>query len=505
MRFVEDALDRGARLIVIDPRRTQSAESAERVIQIRPGTDGALALGVAHQLLVGGHIDETFVQRHVHGLNEFAAMATHFTPARVAETTGVPEAEILALADAVAEVSPMTICAGFGMQRFTNSGQTMRALIALLALTGNIGKPGAGWVYANLQSQIFSTPRDPLALFPPERDKDAIRVSISTTRLGRDIVAQNDPPITTAWIERGNPVTQNPHTSSVLNALRGLDFRVVVDQFFTDTAREADLVLPAKTLFEQTDVINAYWHDYIQIKDKLIEPPGEVLPESEIYRRLALRLGFDPRAVTETLPGPGDAEVEAYLEKLLEPWPELTLESLRRGPRLTPGHREIAFADLVFPTPSGKIELHSSEAAERWEVNELPRYSPPLESPGRNEAAAFPLHLLTPNTKDRIHSQFNNLPSIRRINPKTTVDIHPADAEARAIADGDLVRVFNNRGAVEIEARIDHGIRPGCVSVSNGWWLCEGGGINLLSSPRETDMAHGAAFHDNAVEVEPTS
>jgi anaerobic selenocysteine-containing dehydrogenase len=279
---------------------------------------------------------------------------------------------------------------------------------------------------------------------------------------------------------------------------------VVVDQFLTDTAREADIVLPAKTLFEQTDVINAYWHAYIQIKQKIIEPPGEVKPESEIYYHLAGRLGVDRDEIRRSLPAPTDAAVEDYLRRRLEPFPELTLEVLRDRPVLAPGHQEVAWSDHLFPTPSGKIELLSEEAATRWGADRLPRFHDPIESPGASAEGTvrYPLHLLTPNTKDRIHSQFNNLPSIRELNPKTLVHIHPADARPRGLGNGAPARVFNHRGSVELEVQWDYGVKPGCVSITNGWWLCEGGGVNQLSAARETDMGHGAAFHDNAVEIE---
>ncbi len=503
MRFVEQAIDHGARVVVIDPRRTQSAESAELLVQIRPGTDGALALGLAH-LLIGRHaVDTDFVRAHVHGFPEFARMVRDYQPDLVAEITDVPPEVISELADLIANVAPLSICAGFGMQRYTNSAQTVRAVIALLALTGNIGRPGAGWVYANLQSDVFSTVRDPLALYPPATDDDPIRVSVSTARLGPGMLEQSNPRLRAAWVERGNPVNQNPQTATVLEAFRALDFRVVVDQFLTDTAREADIVLPAKTMFEQTDVIGAYWHPYIQIKDKLIEPPGEVRPETEVYRELARRLGVPETEIDARIPGPTDEAVEAWLERRLEPFPELTLERLRAGPVLAPGAREVAFSDLVFPTPSGKIELVSEEAATRWGADRLPGYAPNSERPAEDQAFDFPLQLLTPNTKNRIHSQFGNLPSIRALDPDTFADMSPVDAAARGIADGDRIRVFNRRGSVELAARLDNSLRPGCVVVHNGWWLCEGGGVNLLSAARETDMGHGAAFHDNAVEVEP--
>ena len=509
MRFVDQARERGARVVVIDPRRTQTAESADLLLRILPGTDGALALGVAHLLVARGMVDHPFIERHVAGFEPFRELLGDYPPRRVAEITGLPVEAIERLAADVGGIAPLTICAGFGMQRYTNSAQTMRSLLALLAITGNLGKPGAGWVYANLQSHVFDDVRDPVACYPPEADDDPVRVSISTALLGRQLPEQTDPPIRMAWVERGNPVTQNPETGRVLEALRGLDFRVVVDQFLTDTAREADIVLPAKTLFEQADVINAYWHPYLQMKDKLIEPPGEVKPESEIYRLLADRLGLPEEEVAERLPEATDEGVDKYLERRLAEVPGaaaagLSLERLRLGPVLPPGHQEVAWSDYVFPTPSGRIELHSREAQQLWGADPVPRYRAPEESPGRSgdPPGEYPLHLLTPNTKDRIHSQFNNLPSIRELHPVSRVHLHPADAADRGIAEGARVRVFNDRGALDLEATLDRGLRRGCVSVTNGWWLSEGGGINLLSRGRETDMGHGAAFHDNAVQVE---
>ena len=502
IRFVEEAVDSGARVVVIDPRRTQTAEGAELLVQIRPGTDGALALGIAHLLVARQTVDGAFIQSHVHGYKEFAAMARDYPPDRVADITDVPVEVIERLAEMIGSIAPLSICAGFGMQRYTNSAQTMRALISLLALTGNIGKPGAGWIYANLQSSIFTSVREPLALYPPATDDDPIRVSVSTARLGPEMLEQRDPELKVAWVERGNPVTQNPETSKVLKAFRALNFRVVVDQFLTDTAREADIVLPAKTMFEQTDVIGAYWHPYIQIKDKLIDSPGEVRPETEIYWDLAQRLGVSADEIKRRVPAPSDEAIEAWLESRLEAFPELSIERLRQGPVLAPGTQEIAWSDFNFPTPSGKIELLSEEARERWDANVLPIFGGNIERTAAGDARDYPLQLLTPNTKNRIHSQFGNLPSIRSLDPDTFAEMSPADAADRGIVDGDRVKVFNDRGRVSITVRLDHSLRPGCIVIHNGWWLSEGGGINLLSAARETDMGHGAAFHDNAVEVE---
>jgi anaerobic selenocysteine-containing dehydrogenase len=505
MPFVQQARESGARVVLIDPRRTETAESADLWIRPRPGTDGALALAAAHEIIRLGGVDAAFVRDRVLGYEEYAAQVSEWTPARAAGIAEVPEEQVRALARLFADLRPATISAGFGMQRYTNSGQTMRAILALLAITGNFGRPGAGWVYANLQSAVFDEVKDPIAFYPPERPDGVVRVSISTARLGRDMLAQRDPELRMAWIERGNPVTQNPETNLVLEALRGLEFRVVVDQFLTDTAREADLVLPAKSMFEQTDVIGAYWHPYIQLRQKVMDPPGQVKPETEIYRLLAERVGIPPTQVDERIPGPTDAQVEAYLERRLAPFDGLSLERLRDGPVLPPGHEEIAFADLVFPTPSGRIELRSEEAAARWGIDPIPGYSEPLESarPTSGARPGYPLYLMTPNTKNRIHSQFGNLRMIRRLDPAPVVSVHPLDAAERGIVEGALVRVFNDRGELRLPARLEPGLKRGSVSITNGWWISDGGTVNFCSAGRETDIGHGAAFHDNLVDVEP--
>jgi anaerobic selenocysteine-containing dehydrogenase len=495
MRFLDRALARGARCVVIDPRRTETAERAQLLVQPRPGTDGALALGLAHLIIGQGLTDPDFIRNHVHGFEPFARSVTAWTPERTAGVTGVPEAQLRALALELGTVKPLTLCAGFGMQRYSNAGQTMRALLALPAITGNIGRPGAGWVYANLQSDLSGAAKDPLGCYPPAAPDPLVRVSVAAARLGRDMAAQDGPPLKAAWVERANPLTQNPDTARVRAAFRALDFRVVVDSRLTDTAREADLVLPAKSLFEQTDVIGAYGHPYVQIRQKVVEPPPEVKPETEIYWHLARRLGLP----AGTLPGPGDTAVERYLEARLAPFPGLTLDRLREGPVLAPGAQEVAFANRVFPTPSGRIELLSEEAARRWGVDSLPDYQPPRETAVQGDRL---LRLLTPNNKNGIHSQFLQHCAIRALDPGPGLAMGLEDAEARGIRAGDRVRVFNGRGELTLAVRLELGLRQGCVAVCNGYGAEHGGSVNLLSGDRETDMGHGAAFHDNLVQVE---
>jgi anaerobic selenocysteine-containing dehydrogenase len=504
MLYIQQAIENGGKLIVIDPRRTESSERAELLLQPHPGTDGVIALAIANIIINENLVDQNFIRENVLGYQEFKEMVSEFTPERACEISDVPVEYIKKLASLIGTTKPLTINAGFGMQRYTNSGQTMRAIISLLALTGNIGKSGAGWIFANLQSDIFSVVKDPIAFYPPEKPDGSVRVSISTSRLGQDILATENPPIKMIWVERGNPVTQNPETNMVLKAFRSLDFRVVVEQFLTDTAKEADIILPAKTMFEQSDVIGAYWHPYIQLKQKVIEPPGEVKPESEIYYLLAKRLGLSENDLNGKIPGPTDQEIENFLAKKLAPFPELTLERLKEKPILAPGHQEVAFSDFVFTTPSDKIELYSEEAVKRWNANPLPIYFEPDESKKQdsNKEKKYPLYLMTPNTKNRIHSQFNNMKMIQQFGEKPFVMIHPNDARGRKIRNKDKVRIYNDRGEIVTEVVLDFGIKEGCIAMTNGWWIAEGGTVNFCSFGRETDMGHGAAFHDNLVEIE---
>lgn len=497
---VEKAQQAGAKVVVIDPRCTPTAQKADWWLQPRPGTDAALALGVTRRLIQKKLIDYQFIRKHVKGFELFAQSVEGFSARKAAEITGISEADILQLADSIGTIAPMTLVPGYGMQRYTNGGQTIRCLLALSALTGNIGKKGACWHYANLQSDVFSMVKEPVSYYPPKITRSVFRRSVSTARLGQSILAAENPRLRMIWVERGNPLAQNPDTNTVLQAFRAMDFRVVVEQFMTDTAREADIVLPAKNLFEQTDLITSYWNPYIQLKPKVTEPPGEVKTELEIYHLLAGRLGYTPEEISQYLIGFSEDAIENYLKEQLRTFPELNFEHLRKGPLLADIHEEIAFADMNFNTPSGKIELFSEQAIELWNVNPLPTYEEPHEFLS-SEKKNYPLHLLTPNTKNRIHSQFNNLEVIRQFSPEPVVYMHPEDAIARNLKNNDMVNVFNDRGNITIKLKLDFSISPRCVSISNGWWISEGGNPNFLSAARETDMGYGTAFHDNLVEI----
>ncbi|RLD67972.1 MAG: hypothetical protein DRI95_03935 [Bacteroidetes bacterium] len=493
------AKEKGAKLIVIDPRRTPSAERADMLVQIKPGTDAALALGIAHLLIQTGQIDTDFISKNVLGFEEFKKAVSYYTPTTVAEITGIPAVHIYRLAEIIGTTNPMTLIPGFGMQRYSNGGQTVRSLLALLVITGNIGKPGACWHYANLQSYVFDKVKEPESYYPTKKSSGVFRRAVSMAKLGDDMLKMADPELKMIWVERGNPVTQNPDTNTILKAFRKLEFRVVVDQFMTDTALEADIILPAKNMFEQTDIIGGYWNPYVQLKPKVVEPADEVKPETEIYYLLAKKLGYAEEEIKQYLIEPGEEAVENILKNKLKEFPELNWDDLKEGPQIAKNHQEIAFADLKFSTPSGKIELYSKQAQELWGVDLLPTYTPLAEN--NKTSPEFPLYFMSPNTKNRIHSQFNNLKIIKLFSPQPIVNMHPDDAESRNISEGDMVKIFNDRGSVHVKARLDYGIKKSCVVLTNGWWIQDGGTPNFLSKGRETDMGYGTAFHDNMVEV----
>mgnify|MGYP001314977313 CR=1 FL=1 len=486
-RLILDAQSRGARLVVIDPRRTDSTDAADLHVQPKPGTDAALALGIARIVVDEGLEDAAMLRAHAHGFAQYRARLADYPVQRVAEITGVGASTVRELALEYGRVKPALLIAGFGLQRHHHAGQAMRAVALLPALTGNVGVPGGGWQYANLASHCLR----PLPL-PPE---PPARRSVPVSRLAASLETLDAPPIRAAWIERANPGSQNPAAPRLRRALEALDLVVVVDQFMTPTAELAHFVLPAKTLFEEEDLVTAYWHPYLQWRARIVEPPGTVRPETEIWRALSQRLGLD----TSWFPG----DREAFLRGLLPEPSEARLDELKKRPMDLSGLGDVAFADRRFPTPSGKIEFASDQAAERWGVDRIPGYvalGEGSESPLRSR---FPLQLLSCKTRERIHSQFGSLAWVRGVERPHALDIHPDDAGPRGVQDGARVAVWNERGRIELRARLTPGIRPGVVHVLEG--RCHEGDpdVNALVAEGVTDMNHGATFYECLVEVAP--
>jgi anaerobic selenocysteine-containing dehydrogenase len=494
--FIAKARENGCTIIVIDPLRTLTADKADMLFSPKPGTDGALALAIAKVLIDDNLIDHEFIAKNVYGFDELKE-SLHISPAEAELITGIPAEDIVGLAHIIGIKGPVTILPGYGLQRHQNGGQTIRSILLLSVLTGNIGKPGSGFNYANLQSYIYDEIKEPLSYYPDYEKDLPFRRTISMAKLGCDMLNSSEPELKAAWIERGNPVLQSPDSNLVRKAFSNLTFIVVVEQFMTDTASMADIILPAKDMFEQSDIIGSYWSPYVQYKPKVIQSPGEVLPESEIYFHLAKRLNL--QISDDTIPLPGNENIERWLERRMGSHPEITLKQLKESPVLAPGLQQIAWDDLKFDTPSGKIELFSSEAHVRWGISPLPEYK---QVEYRKDEIRFPLIFITPNTGSRIHSQFGNLKIIRQTTPEPVLRISPVDAKSRSISSGQKIRVYNETGAFISKAEISGRVPVGLVVFPNGIWSDEGGGVNRLISGEETDIGFGAAFHDNRVEIE---
>ena len=493
MIHIEKARQNGARVVVIDPRRTLTADKADLLIRPRPGTDAALALAMARVIIDRELADMDFISRHVSGFDRFAS-SLEMTPDKAQDITGIPEDEIIRLAVMAAGAERLAVIAGYGLQRYTNGGQTVRSILTIPVITGMIGKAGCGFNFANLQSYIFDDVKEPLSYYPDSGSDRPFRRAISMATFGPDFFALKEPRIEVAWIERGNPVIQLPGSGEVRKALDSVPFKVVVEQFMTDTAAMADIILPAKGIFEQADIVGSYWNPYAQYKPRIVDPPGEVLPESEIYWRLVQIMGLDNTATG--IPAPSD--YDNWLTEHISHTPGFLRDELMQRPVIPDQNEHPAYGNMKFETPSGKIELWSDRAAKLWGVNPLPAYEP-LNDFGEEH---LPLRLMTPNIASRIHSQFGNLQVIRSVAEEPAWEISVADARSRGLRSGDMIRVFNSRGEVRGRVRVTARVRNGSLVFPNGIWMSEGGGVNMLIAPSETDMGHGAAFHNTRVDME---
>jgi len=486
MRLILEAQEHGAEIAVIDPRSTDTSNAADYHLQPRPGTDAALALGFARAIVDAGLHDTLFLAQSAAGFDSYLRRVREYPLDRVAEITGLEPEAIRETALAYARTHPALLIAGFGLQRHRNAGQTMRAVALLPALTGNLGKAGGGWQYANLASHRLQAPPLPPKPTGPTR-------SFPTSRLGREIIDSSHPRIRAAWFEKANPASQHPRTSAVVEALGGLELVVVVDQFLSNTARCAHYVLPAKSMFEEEDLVTAYWHPYLQLRARVLDPPPGVKTETEIWRLLCERFGFDTACLTR--------HPREILRAMLPAGQEDLLERLECGPVNPSGNGDVAFEDGRFSTPSGKVEFESEQAARLWRVDPLPAYLPLKEGHESEAARLYPLQLLTCKTRERIHSQFGNLDWIRDVERPRQLDINPADARARGLADGDTARVWNQRGSVCLKVHLDAGIRPGVVHVIEGCCGPDDAEVNRLIGDDVTDINYGAVFYECLVEV----
>lgn len=482
-RWILDAFQSGAKLVVIDPFKNPLGEIADLFLQPRPGTDGLLALAIISQLIESKSYDQMFVNRFCSGFGELVDEVHKYNLEWVQHETGIKKEQIHTLVELLKTIKPAKIISGYGLQRYTNGGETIRAIALIPAITGNIGIEGSGWNYANLQSKFD------LHLPLPPRPKN-VRLAIPMGRLASALHEITDPKLRMGWIEYGNPLVSNPNVNKLRAGLDKLEFLVVVDQFITDTAQMADLVLPAKSMFEQTDIVTSYWHNYIQIREKIIEPYAGIKPETWIYRQLLAKMGYDQSWIPE--------DTEGLLDRQLKNF-GFGLQELRERPIYASWAKPIAFSDYNFPTPSGKIELASELAEERWGLAKVPRYRPPVETKGTDDR--FPLQLVTIHSKTRIHSQFRDNIWLKEVSQGPVLKMNFDDAILRGLKNGDKIMVFNERGNVRAQVEICWGTKPGVVLMEEGWWNQEGGSVDNLSLDRLTDIGYGTAYHDCLVEV----
>ena len=501
--FIREARQAGARIVVIDPARTRTSEQADWHVRPRPGTDAALALGMMHVIVRDGLHDADYVDRYTVGFDQLKARIAEYPPERAEQITGVPARDIEALATAYATTRPSVIRTLVGLEHHAHGGMTYRTIACLPALTGAWRDHGGGLLH--MVSRLRMLALNMASIEMPDLEDTSIR-SLNMVQLGRALTDQTmSPPIKAFIVYNSNPAATTPNQNLVLQGLKRDDlFTVVIEQFMTDTARHADYVLPATSQLEHLDLFWSWGQPYLTINLPAIAPQGEARPNTEIFRGLASRMGFDDAYFADS-----DEDIARRTLTSAHPFAEgITFEGLKEKGwtrfKVPNGYRP--YAEGGFPTPSGKSEFFSETLAKQG-LDPLPGYTPAAESPGGDSVlrSRYPLSLVT--AKSALHflnSSYGNMPRQLKAEQQPFADIHPADAAKRAIADGDVVRVFNDRGALELRARVGDRVVPGMVAVPSGWWasLSPGGSsANALTADGLSDMGGGGDFHDTLVEV----
>jgi anaerobic selenocysteine-containing dehydrogenase len=499
----QEAKRRGAKLIAIDPYRSLTAEKCHEHLALLPGTDAALALAMMHVIVAENRYDADYVEKYTLGFDQLKVRVRDYPPQAVAQITGLSVERIVALAREYASTRPAAIRLNYGLQRHAGGGMAVRAILCLPALTGDWRHPAGGAVLAT--SGFFGM--NDAALERP----DLLKASRNPKPRTINMVAIGDallgavPPIRALYVYNSNPVAVAPDSGKVVKGFSREDlFTVVHEQFFTDTCDYADIVLPATTQLEHYDVHTAYGHLYLMANSPAIAPLGESLPNSEVFRRLAARIGFAEDCFKDS-----DEDIcRQALESSKPAMRGVAWESLKaKGwQRLNLPERFAPFAQGGFPTPSGKCEFYS-ETAIAMGMDPLPAFVPPRESARSNPALAkkYPLAVISPPNRHFLNSSFANMPFAITEAKEPSLDIHRGDADARSIRDGDKVRVFNDRGSFTARARVGDKAREGVVVALSVWWkklTADGRNANEVTSQAITDMGRGATFYDCLVEVE---
>ncbi|MGA8190037.1 MAG: molybdopterin-dependent oxidoreductase [Candidatus Sulfotelmatobacter sp.] len=514
--YIVQARRKGARLVVIDPYRTRTAACADWYLPINPGTDGALALAMMHVIIGEGLYDADYVEKYTLGFDELSEKVKAYPPEHAAQWTGIAAEDIRKLAREYATVRPSVIRVNYGVQRSDGGGMATRAIAMLPCIIGSLKEVGGGIHLST--SGAFDLNKD--ALRRPDLRPQGLKPSriVNMVELGKALNTLSDPPLKALFVYSSNPAAVCPNHNEVVRGLKRTDlFTVVHEQFFTDTTDYADIVLPATTFFEHKDLQTAYGHYYLQVSDQAIEPLGECRANVELFRALAARMRFDDECFSESV----DEMIEGALASK-NPWLQgITRERLERegqvrlnfaaSPDASDGQTGsvpapfLPFSQGNFRTPSGKAELYS-EAMKALGLDPVAEFKPPSESRHGAEKATFPLELLARKADNFLNSTFTNQPSVQQMEAVNLLEMHSADAGARGIADGQMVRVFNHRGEIFLKARVDGSVQPGVVSARLNWAKLSAGlrNINVLTSEKLSDLGNSATFYSVLVDVEST-
>jgi anaerobic selenocysteine-containing dehydrogenase len=499
-KFLLEAKRRGAHVVAIDPIRSPSADRCDEHLAPLPGTDAALALGLMRAAVDRGAADRDWLERHTVGWPQLEERLADWPLERAAELCGLELDTLERLADRLAGTRPTAIRIGLGLQRHGGAGAAIRAILALPAVTGDWRHPGGGALA--MTSDHF--PYDTGAVVEPQNFPALPARTINMSRLGDALTELDDPPVKAMVVFGANPAASNPNQLRVRRGLARDDlFLTVLEQRMTDTAELADVVLPVTMQPEHADLYGAYGHLYLAWNEPAIEAPGECLPNTEVFRRIAGALGLEhPRFYDSDLElGRQLLDTEQARER------GVTLDRLReRGWMRGAGFERgtAPFADGGFPTPSGKVELVSERLAALGQ-DPLVGFVPPHEILDEELARRFPLVLMAPAGRFFLNSTFASLPWHRNKMGGIVVHLHPEDAAERELADGDPIRIFNDRGAFLAQTLVDDAARPGVAFLYKSHWpkLLEGGAnANATTPERDADMRGAPTFHDNRVQIE---
>ncbi len=476
---IKEAQKQGARVVVVDPRRTPLARTADLHLPVRPGADLPVALAIIRALFEGGHADEAFLAAHTTGADQLRQAAAEWTMARAAQVAGIAETDLQTLAHWYATTSPAVIRCGWGQERNRNGGAATMAILALPAVAGKFGVRGGGYTMSNSGAWGLSAER---WINQPPSDTRTINMN----QLGRALTELQDPPIQVLFAYNCNPLSTMPDQNRVKRGLEREDlFTVVFEQTMTDTAKFADVVLPATTFLEHYDIAKGYGAYHLHVVRPVIEPVGDARPNHEVFRDLAVRLGLvdasdDDLGETEALldvTATMDADTSAVLHA----------GEVARGPQ---GGAPIQFVDLFPKTPDQKVHL----APPTLETTSgLYAFQP---DPATD---IYPLTLISPASAHTVSSTLGEFrPGI------ASLKIHPDDARPRSIEEGDAIRIFNELGEVWCIADITPEVRPGVVSLPKGLWARStdnGATSNALVPDSLTDLGGGACFNDARVQI----